>query len=516
MDLNDESAAHWQDPPKRSACSRCRQQKLRCFRTGPVSKPCLRCQRAKVPCVTSPSGRVGRPPRNSTRPEPHAKDGQSLSLIDVSSLDAMLGTVEQDPSGAWQNMAGRQDVSAVPGGWASTTSSRAPNIPSWVFQSTEGEVDQVAGHGAGNGGYVVPEDGRRDKEVASQQQYASFSIGPSAFPHPEIHSHATTSDEHGQASPLERLLALQNRILLHKTTVEVSPPARSAGHCQASLLDRVLQDCSELTAILAEMDNSTDATSPSDGSLSTWLGTTPTDSDHGIWYDYNLNESPGISSMPLHAYVATTTTTTTTTLSSLTTRSSGDQTRSEASGEQHAALPQPAATSIRKMGSGRVDIIVLLATTSCYIQLMRTLHCALRRLHDSLVVDDEAAITSLLSTAACSVALPEVGAKSMLRVKIAIEVVLHVLDCLEARMPLSEAGQRMRSAGKQDCVEALCRDSFATIIRSALEEDGDNRVDCNTADLQKVASGGDKQKAQNIVRAEISKISSYISQKPLI
>lgn len=66
-------------PGKRSACDRCRTQKLRCLRLdGHPTDSCSRCVRSQVECITSSSKRPGRPTRNSadaprqqTDPIPH-------------------------------------------------------------------------------------------------------------------------------------------------------------------------------------------------------------------------------------------------------------------------------------------------------------------------------------------------------------------------------------------------------------------------------------------------------------
>ncbi|KAF2177955.1 hypothetical protein K469DRAFT_676418 [Zopfia rhizophila CBS 207.26] len=53
-------------PGKRSACDRCRTQKLRCLRVpGHPTDSCIRCVRSQMECVSSSSKRPGRP-RNST------------------------------------------------------------------------------------------------------------------------------------------------------------------------------------------------------------------------------------------------------------------------------------------------------------------------------------------------------------------------------------------------------------------------------------------------------------------
>jgi hypothetical protein len=46
---------------KRSACDRCKIQRLRCLRAENCTEPCLRCTRAGVECATGPARRLGRP-----------------------------------------------------------------------------------------------------------------------------------------------------------------------------------------------------------------------------------------------------------------------------------------------------------------------------------------------------------------------------------------------------------------------------------------------------------------------
>ncbi|GFF54250.1 hypothetical protein IFM58399_09780 [Aspergillus lentulus] len=77
---------------KRSACDRCRTQKLGCMRVnGHPTDACLRCVRSQVECVTSSSRRPGRPAKaaaarnmSSTGPSPQRNDyAPVLGLLDV-------------------------------------------------------------------------------------------------------------------------------------------------------------------------------------------------------------------------------------------------------------------------------------------------------------------------------------------------------------------------------------------------------------------------------------------------
>ncbi|KAF7559301.1 hypothetical protein G7046_g4855 [Stylonectria norvegica] len=53
----------------RSACERCRRQKLRCLRQTASEPSCSRCTRLNLPCQSGPQRRVGRPPKRGLVPE---------------------------------------------------------------------------------------------------------------------------------------------------------------------------------------------------------------------------------------------------------------------------------------------------------------------------------------------------------------------------------------------------------------------------------------------------------------
>ena len=53
------------DGLRRSACDRCRGQKLRCNKENENDESCKRCERAKVQCITNPPLPMGRPPLSS-------------------------------------------------------------------------------------------------------------------------------------------------------------------------------------------------------------------------------------------------------------------------------------------------------------------------------------------------------------------------------------------------------------------------------------------------------------------
>lgn len=61
-------------PPKRFACDRCREHKLRCPREDQTGQSCARCLRAAAPCVTSNLRPLGRPARNITPGNSHGRE----------------------------------------------------------------------------------------------------------------------------------------------------------------------------------------------------------------------------------------------------------------------------------------------------------------------------------------------------------------------------------------------------------------------------------------------------------
>ncbi|OCL07505.1 hypothetical protein AOQ84DRAFT_408842 [Glonium stellatum] len=68
---------------RRFACDRCRGQKLRCPRegtNGQNNEPCRRCDRAGVKCLTSPSGRIGRPVRSTALEARERKRRNTLAI----------------------------------------------------------------------------------------------------------------------------------------------------------------------------------------------------------------------------------------------------------------------------------------------------------------------------------------------------------------------------------------------------------------------------------------------------
>ncbi|KAJ5904318.1 hypothetical protein N7504_006701 [Penicillium tannophilum] len=80
--------------PKRFACDRCREQKLRCPREDQIGQSCARCLRAGALCVTSNLRPLGRPARKITLGNSHARErrprrpvrGQSGAADDESDI----------------------------------------------------------------------------------------------------------------------------------------------------------------------------------------------------------------------------------------------------------------------------------------------------------------------------------------------------------------------------------------------------------------------------------------------
>ncbi|KAG5769749.1 hypothetical protein H9Q69_008520 [Fusarium xylarioides] len=67
-------------PWKRSACDRCRAQKLRCHRdSGHSTDACLRCLKSGIECVTSKARPTGRPPSRQVQPTVVVEQGDTSS-----------------------------------------------------------------------------------------------------------------------------------------------------------------------------------------------------------------------------------------------------------------------------------------------------------------------------------------------------------------------------------------------------------------------------------------------------
>lgn len=67
--------------PKRFACDRCREHKLRCPREDQTGQTCARCLRAGAPCVTSNLRPLGRPARKVTPGNSHGRKRRSQKAV---------------------------------------------------------------------------------------------------------------------------------------------------------------------------------------------------------------------------------------------------------------------------------------------------------------------------------------------------------------------------------------------------------------------------------------------------
>ncbi|KAM0815417.1 hypothetical protein AB5N19_01211 [Seiridium cardinale] len=490
-------------------------------------------------------GRVGRPARNSRRPEQHKhENSQSLVPMDLASL---VGIAEQlqDQTGVWKGIFGGHETGPLPPEWAGASSSQA-EVPSSVFHRPARDISyDISAVSQTNGG-IARQDNRGNKDIAPHHypissmensgcHQTSFMLGDA--PNGRIAPSATgTNDDPVQASPsssrqgqpatrMHRLLVLQSRILLQGDSSELKSCSQPGlGYSTKGKLDHLLKNCSDLTAILAEVDNPTETqtTSPGDNNLSTWLGLTPTDSD-GVWSDSHLSNSPFCSGSS-----HTDRTTTTTVFDPPATRGSRSQehleptqTRVEAEGKPH--TPFTVQSSTRSQDSpAHEDVVVVLTATACYIQLMRSLHCVLSKLYDALVAGDDATLSSLWSAATYNVMLPKGPVKNTLQAKIAVEIVLHVLDCLEERMGLPVLNAGTSNTSTQAKVLAFPRNEpFLSVVSAAVDAEDACRIsqksaaEITTQEDMELSEGVSRREAQSVVRAQIQKISDYISRKPL-
>ena len=96
---------------KRSACDRCRTQKLRCLRVEwHPADACLRCVRSGSECITTSTKRPGRPPRNpannaSRQPTiPSPRTSPSTTVTNSSSSEPVPVEMQLDPVDDWFNL----------------------------------------------------------------------------------------------------------------------------------------------------------------------------------------------------------------------------------------------------------------------------------------------------------------------------------------------------------------------------------------------------------------------------
>ncbi|KAK1996633.1 hypothetical protein LX36DRAFT_109200 [Colletotrichum falcatum] len=138
-------------PWRRSACDRCRSQKLRCVRAkeDDTSRPCTRCLRIRYPCFTS----LAKPPgRHSTRLHPPASASKASSGSDTvptaprpSSNRAEKTTRRRRPS---------EDVSLAPGQTLPVL------LEEWPFSQDENQNEEAgrAFEDGGDSSMLTPSD----------------------------------------------------------------------------------------------------------------------------------------------------------------------------------------------------------------------------------------------------------------------------------------------------------------------------------------------------------------------
>ncbi|UQC75197.1 uncharacterized protein CLUP02_01850 [Colletotrichum lupini] len=470
---------------------------------------------------------------------------QSVVPMNLANLVG-IAEQQQDQTGVWKRILGGHETGPLPPEWAGTSSCQS-DVPSSVVRRPGGDVSYDTSAVPQTNGGIASEDSRGNKDITSHH-YSISSIGNSAChqtsfmlgdaPNGRIAPSATgTNDDPVQASlrssgeglpatRMHRLLVLQSRILLQGENLELPSFSQpDLGYSTKGKLNHLLQDCSDLTAILTEVDNpkETRTTPPSDSALSTWLGLTPTDSD-GVWSDSHLSDSFFCSGSNHRNSTRTDTIFNPPASATRGGRSrehlEPNQTRVEARGEQHTSSTLQSPTDSQD-SSAHEDLVVVLIATACYIQLMRRLHCVLSGMYDALVAGDDFALSSLWSAATYNVMLPKGRVKDTLQAKIAIEIVLHVLDCLEERMGLPVPNDGTSNAKTQAEARGLPRNEpFLSVVSAAVDAEDACRIshrstaEMTTQDIEPF-KGGSRRAAQSVVRARIQKISDYISRKPL-
>ncbi|KAJ5970422.1 uncharacterized protein N7479_000340 [Penicillium vulpinum] len=109
--------------PKRFACDRCREHKLRCPREDQTGQNCARCLRAGVPCITSNLRPLGRPARKIIPGNSHGRERTRKALRGQSGTadDEIDMLYDIDPA---QNPINPVDVTEKP------PAIRTPDVPS--------------------------------------------------------------------------------------------------------------------------------------------------------------------------------------------------------------------------------------------------------------------------------------------------------------------------------------------------------------------------------------------------
>ncbi|KAK3385202.1 hypothetical protein B0H63DRAFT_180244 [Podospora didyma] len=121
---------------RRSACDRCRAQKLRCLRERPEQDRCNRCLRAHTPCLTTPDpiSRV-----DSGRWELEIPASMRTPISAVGSVSMSASTESLTPStweGSWLSLAGDETESFVGTAFSSAGCNEEWDIRSKVFNET--------------------------------------------------------------------------------------------------------------------------------------------------------------------------------------------------------------------------------------------------------------------------------------------------------------------------------------------------------------------------------------------
>ncbi|KAJ5618170.1 hypothetical protein N7537_003284 [Penicillium hordei] len=110
--------------PKRFACDRCREHKLRCPREGQTGQTCARCLRAGAPCVTSNLRPLGRPARKTTTKKSHGREGRPRKA-----LRGQSGTADDENNFLFDTDPAQNPVNLF-GATEKRPGTRRPDLPS--------------------------------------------------------------------------------------------------------------------------------------------------------------------------------------------------------------------------------------------------------------------------------------------------------------------------------------------------------------------------------------------------
>lgn len=180
--------------PKRFACDRCREHKLRCPREDQTGQTCARCLRAGTTCVTSNLRPLGRParkittgkgregrPRKNLRGQSGAADDKNNLLFDTDAVQDpfnLFGATEKRPG------AGRADIPSEDPGAFDANSSSAFGLDPAILLGLSGVSDDFLGSGLLNGQSPFGVPSLNDTHFPSpgdaENGYADTSNRPSA------------------------------------------------------------------------------------------------------------------------------------------------------------------------------------------------------------------------------------------------------------------------------------------------------------------------------------------------